>query len=127
MGRRDRETIAKLVERHLLFDGVGEFTANFISRKRPLHLHAAEAFDEFLLEIDQFRLLVTEVKAVTKAETGDAVFTVESRQRHLFAERQFGQHDRRVDVVWPVEDSRAMREREGIAGEPATRTDERHL
>src|SRR5688572_6081748 len=44
MRRGDREAVPELVERDLLADRVRELTTDFVTRERPLHLHAAESF-----------------------------------------------------------------------------------
>ncbi len=45
----------------------------------------------------------------------------------MLTEGEFGQHDWQVDIVRPVEDARAVRERERVAGEGGPRADQRHL
>ena len=123
----DGEDVAELVQRDLLLHGVGELAADLAACEVPLDLHAAEVLDEFLPDVDELRLLVAEVETVAEAEAGDAVLAVEGRDGDLVAEGEFGQHDRQVDIVRPVEHARAVREGQGVAGERGTRADERNL
>ena len=106
----DCDHVAEFVERDLLFHRVGEFTADLRAGEIPLHLHGAEIFNDLFFRVDQFGLFVAEIETVAQTEASDAVFAVEGRDCDLFAEGEFGNHDRGVNIVRPIENAGAMRE-----------------
>ena len=91
----------------------------------PLLVRVADIVPE--LGVDQLGLLVAEIETVAQAEAGDALLAVEGGQGDVLAEGELGEHDRHVDVVRPVEDAGAVRERQGVGGELGAGADERQL
>ena len=73
-----------------MLDRVGEFAADLIAAKRPLNLHAAEAFNEFFLGGNQFGLLIAEVETVAETKARDAVLAIERRKGDVLAEGELG-------------------------------------
>ena len=122
--RGEDERVAELVERDLLLHRVGELAGDFRAGEIPLHFHAADALEDFFLGRDELGLLVAEVETVAQAQAGDAVLAVERRQGDVFAEGKLGEHDGQIDVVGPVEDSRAVGKGKRIGREQAAAADE---
>src|SRR5688572_3871847 len=108
----DRQDVAEFIKRDLLLHGIRELSVDLVAGKRPLNFYATEILHEFFLRVDQLGLLIAEIKAIPQAKTGDAVLAVESRQCHLIAEREFGKHDREIEIIRPIENTWAVREGE---------------
>eukprot|EP01136_Pigoraptor_vietnamica_P032461 Opistho-1_new@94331 len=123
----DDQGQAELVELHLVFDRVGELGRDLAAGERPLDLHAAEALDDLLLGVDQLGLFVAEVERILEAEAGDALLAVEGREGDILAEGELRGHHGQVEIIRPVEDAGAVREREVVRRAVGAGADERQL
>lgn len=127
VGGGDGEHVAEAGQGDRLAHGVGEFAADGGAGEVPLDFDRTDALEDFLVGGDEVGLFVAEEEAISEAEAGDAVTAVEGGEGDLVVEGEFGDHDRGVFVIGPVEDAGAVREGEGVAGEVVARADEGDL
>ena len=127
MGTTDRQHVAEVVEPDLGFDGEDEIAGHLVPGKGPADLAVADAGDDLFLGVDQFRLFVAEIEGIPHPEARHAAPAVEGRDKSVLPDGQLRQHDRKVDIARPVEDTGRMREGKVIGGQMAARAGERHL